>query len=195
MYVGGAKVGATIVGTNNLNSPVWSCECSNCELCSFWYEHSHELAKSILMLPPGGSEPMPHAAMPSEVKEDYLEARAIAGQSPRGASALLRLALQELMPHLSQSGENLNHDIAALVAAGLDLGVQQALDALRVIGNNAVHPGEIDLRDDREIAHALFEVLNYVIEQMIERPAKLQRLYDQLPEAARGAITKRDSTS
>src|SRR5438105_15466774 len=91
MYAGGAMVGATIVGSGNLNSPVWSCECSNCDLCSFWYEHSHDLAKSILLLPHGGSEPMPHAAMPSEVKEDSLEARAIAGQSPRGASALVRL--------------------------------------------------------------------------------------------------------
>lgn len=96
------------------------------------------------------------------------------------------------MPHLGEKGKNLDTDIATLVGKGLDPGVQQALDALRVIGNNAVHPGEIDLRDDITMTHALFEVLNYVVEQQIERPKKLEQLYDLLPEASKKAIEKRD---
>jgi len=39
------------------------------------------------------------------------------------------------------------------------------MDSLRVIGNNAVHPGEMDLTDDTEAASALFNLLNFVVEE------------------------------
>ena len=145
-----------------------------------------------LLWPRRGSAAPPHAEMPEDVRRDYEEAAAIVAISPRGACALLRLALQELMPHLAQPGAHINDDIKALVAGGLDIGVQQALDALRVIGNNAVHPGELDLRDDQETAGALFDVLNYIVEQRIAQPGKLKALYERLPERARNAIVKRD---
>ena len=51
-----------------------------------------------------------------------------------------------------QKGENLNADVAKLVKKGLPVDVQQALDAVRVIGNEALHPGQMDLRDDRPTA-------------------------------------------
>src|SRR5207253_9157908 len=100
--------------------------------------------------------PIAHADMPADVRADYDEAAAIVQRSPRGAGALLRLALQKLMPHLGEKGKNMNGDIASLVASGLDPGMQQALDALRVIGNNAVHPGELDLQDNVETVGSLF---------------------------------------
>ena len=119
---------------------------------------------------------------------------AIVQRSPRGAGALLRLALQKLMPHLGEKGKNMNGDIASLVASGLDPGMQQALDALRVIGNNAVHPGELDLQDNVETVGSLFGLINYIVEQRISHPKKLQELYNALPEGARAAIADRDTT-
>ena len=131
--------------------------------------------------------------MPEDVKEDYEEARLVVEVSPRSAAALLRLALQKLMRHLGESGENLNDDIANLVKKGLPEKIQKALDALRVIGNNAVHPGELDLRDDKETALALFELLNMIVEVMITQPKKVNEIYDKLPKGAKEAIKKRDN--
>jgi hypothetical protein len=96
------------------------------------------------------------------------------------------------MPHLGENGKNLNDDIGSFVKKGLDPDVQRALDALRVIGNNAVHPLELDLRDDVDTVSGLFNLLNYIVEDRIARPNKLATLYAGLPEGALAAIEKRD---
>jgi hypothetical protein len=97
------------------------------------------------------------------------------------------------MPTLGEKGKNINDDIASLVSKGLPVEVQQALDFCRVIGNNGVHPGEIDLNDTPEVAHSLFSMVNFIVEDRISRPKKVAELYGKLPEAARAAIAKRDS--
>lgn len=73
--------------------------------------------------------------------------------------------------------------------------VQQALDYCRVVGNNSVHPGEINLNDTPEIAYSLFEMVNFIVEDRIARPKQVQALYNQLPQGARNAIEKRDRNS
>jgi hypothetical protein len=133
--------------------------------------------------------------MPDDVLAEYREAADIVAVSPRGAGALLRLALQTLMPRLGESGKNLNDDIGALVQKGLPEAVQQALDSLRVIGNNAVHPLELDLREDTATATALFDLLNYIVEDRISRPAAFDSLYAKLPEGAKQGIERRDGTT
>lgn len=75
---------------------------------------------------------------------------------------------------------------------GLPVGVQQALDAVRIVGNNAVHPGEISLDDSPEVANSLFELINYIVDRMISQPKKLSELYASLPAGALEAINKRD---
>jgi Domain of unknown function (DUF4145) len=173
---------------------IWICTCSNCVAESYWLEDLFDPNKSVMLFPSRATiAPAPHADMPDDVRADYEEAASIVQRSPRGAGALLRLALQELMPHLGEKGKNINDDIASLVSKGLDPGVQQALDALRVIGNNSVHPLELDLRDDVETVGALFGLINYIVEQTISHPQKLEKLYQGLPEGAREAITKRDA--
>jgi hypothetical protein len=132
--------------------------------------------------------------MPDDVKADYDEARAIVSASPRGAAALLRLAIQKLVARLAPSAKDLNGGIGDLVRIGLPRKVQQALDVVRVVGNNAVHPGQLDLRDDREIAEALFGLVNLITEVMIVQPGSVDRLFAALPPSAREAIERRDAT-
>ncbi len=133
-----------------------------------------------------------HHDMPEDCKSDYEEARDIVGRSPRGAVALLRLCLEKLLKHLGQEGMSINDAIKALVADGLSPRIQQALDICRVVGNNAVHPGELNIQDTPEIAHQLFQMINFIVEDRITRPKEVQALFDQLPKGAVDAIAKRD---
>lgn len=134
----------------------------------------------------------PNQDLSDEIKQDYLEAASIWQKSPRGAAALLRLALQKLMIQLGEKGENLNEDIANLVKKGLDKKIQQALDYVRVIGNNAVHPGLLDLRDNKETVGMLFELINFIADRMITSNKKIDELYDKLPDSIKQQIEKRD---
>jgi hypothetical protein len=134
----------------------------------------------------------PHEDIPASIREDFDEAASVIDLSPRSAAALLRLCIQKLMVELKQKGENLSEDIGGLVAQGLDPGVQKALDIVRVIGNNAVHPGQIDLKDDKPTAMSLFQLLNVIIERCISIPKKIEAMYAGLPPGALEGIKKRD---
>ena len=71
--------------------------------------------------------------------------------------------------------------------------MQMAQDVVRVIGNNAVHPGRIDLRDDRPTAESLFRLINLICEKMISEPRHVEAVYAALPEPARKSIERRDA--
>ena len=75
----------------------------------------------------------------------------------------------------------------------LDRFTDKALDAVRVIGNNAVHPGQIDITDDPETAARLFELINVVCDYMVTQPKRVKEIYDKIPAAQKEAINKRDA--
>lgn len=79
------------------------------------------------------------------------------------------------------------------MAKGLPVAIQQALDLVRVIGNHAVHPGSINLNDDRDTAAKLFELVNLIAENQITQPMAIAKLFDEkVPDGAKAAIAKRD---
>jgi hypothetical protein len=133
--------------------------------------------------------------MPREVQSDYLEPKKVVGYSPRAAAALLRPGLQKLMRHVGEKGDNINEDIANLVKKGLPEKVQKALDTVRVVGNNAVHPGQLNLKDDVQTARSLFDLPNIVVDCMITQPQRINELYGRLPQSARDAIERRDGAA
>ena len=139
-----------------------------------------------------GDVPPPNPDLPDNISKDYEEAGTIVELSPRGAAALLRLCIQNLCKYLGEPGKNLNDDIGALVAKGLDERVQQALDTVRVLGNEAVHPGTLDLKDDRQTVKKMFGLVNMIAKEMITLPGERDDLFNTLPENAREAIDKRD---
>jgi hypothetical protein len=126
------------------------------------------------------------------IQDDYREAASVVGRSPRAAAALLRLCVQKLCKQLGLPGKKIDDDIAELVRRGLDPEIQRALDTLRVTGNAAVHPLQMDITDDRSTALALFSLVNYIADRMITHPIKLNKLYEALPAGARDAIKRRD---
>lgn len=130
--------------------------------------------------------------LPDDVKADFLEAAQIAQISPRGAAALLRLALEKLCRHLGKTGK-IDKMIADLVVDGLHIKVQQALDVVRVIGNEAVHPGTIDLRDDQATVQSLFRLLNIIAETMITEQRKVAELFNGLPHEKLAGIEQRNA--
>jgi len=136
----------------------------------------------------------PHAAedTPEHVRADYDEANSISGLSPRGSAALLRLAVQKLCKHLGQAGKTIDDDIKAMVAAGLPSQIQKALDTVRVVGNEAVHPGTLDIKDDTATVAKLFTLVNMIVHKMITEPKEIDALYQSLPENKRDAIDRRD---
>jgi hypothetical protein len=160
-------------------------ECFNCGKIAVWV---HER----LIYPSERVGPEPNEDLPEDVQMDYEEARSIVDVSARGAAALLRLGIQKLCRHVGEGGKDLNEDIGNLVKKGLLPRIQKALDVVRVIGNEAVHPGVIDLRDDRDTANRLFGLVNAIADQMISNPRTVEELYAKLPEGKRRGIEERD---
>lgn len=159
--------------------------CEHCRFPTIWHGES-------IIFPLNLSAEPPNEDLPEEIKKDYEEARSIFNLSPRGAAALLRLGIQKLCAHLGQPGKNINADIKALVAAGLPHKVQEALDSVRVIGNDAVHPGTIDLNDDRDTANQLFRLVNFIAQKMITEPKEIDAIYNNLPAGKLQGIKDRD---
>ena len=160
--------------------------CATCNEITLWVNGEIVYPKTTSVAPPNGD-------MAAEIQDLYREAATIVVDSPKGATALLRLALQMLLKQLGKPGNNINSDIKELVASGLSPKIQKALDLLRVVGNNAVHPGQIDLGDDRKIALKLFHVLNFIADEMITKPKELDLLYeDVVPDETKKHIDERD---
>ncbi len=157
--------------------------CLRCGKPTLW------LAEDIIY-PAVHTSPPANSDLPDSVQAVYKEAAAIANQSPRAACALLRLAIQMLLKDLGETG-TINEMIKNLVKKGLDKKIQQALDIVRVTGNNAVHPGEIDFNDSTDV-QALFDLINLIANDLITRLKEIAEMYNRLPETAREAIKKRD---
>ena len=147
-----------------------------------------------LVKPTASEAPPPAEDMPVSILPEYVEAAAILRGSPRGSAALLRLAVQKLLPILGAKKRDINAQIGELVAQGLiSPRIQVSLDALRVIGNEAVHPGTLDLKDDVDTAMGLFRLLNYIVEKAISDPKHADEMFAKIPQGKRDAIAKRDA--
>ena len=132
--------------------------------------------------------------LPESVKQLYNEAGLIYNQSPRAACALLRLAIDRLCNELGETDRDINKNIGVLVEKGLPKKVQQALDVVRVVGNKAVHPGEIAFDvDDIKTAKSLMRLINMIGQSMITDPKDIEDMYNLLPESAKESIERRDN--
>ena len=189
----------------NIETPfIIIAQCQACHEYSFWLtdnkviheneaisvlESNEKLLHPIKVL----GIPSPNQDMPDDVREIYIEASEILDKSPRSSAALSRLAIEKLVNHLKAEGKDLNNKIGYLVSQGMPAEIQQMLDSVRVIRNNAVHPGQIDLKDNKELAASLLTFVNLIVDNRISQPKKIKNVYDSLPGSYRKAIDKRDS--
>lgn len=173
-------------------------KCDACGKFSVWLRGDNKNS-SIMIYPDTAIAPMPNNDMPENVKELYNEARDIVNKSPRGATALLRLALDKLCDEICSDCKQpkyngkISDKIGLLVANGLSDKLQQAFDFVRVTGNDAVHElGLIDVKDNPEIANALFGLLNFIVEKMITENKQIDDLYNLIPKSRRDKIEERN---
>lgn len=185
-----SSIGYIFTNQNDYNiiSDISISTCAACGKYHIWLDEK-------LIIPVISNTPMPNEDMPEGVKDIYMEARDVFPYSAKASMALLRLAIQKLCIELGGDGRNINEDIGKLVQQGLPVRIQQALDSIRVIGNNAVHPGTIDLEDNREMASLLFQFINIIVNDMITQPKSINELYSQLPQGALEAIDRRDGNN
>ncbi len=160
-------------------------ECYSCKRLSLW-------KFDMLLFPREKFEVEANADLNEDIRRDFDEARAVLDISPRSTAALLRLCIQKLCKQLGYAGKDLNAEIGEMVRKGLAPQVQMALDTVRVVGNESVHPGSMDLRDDRETATKLFTLINRIAYDMITHPKELEGLYSSLPLTKLAGIAERD---
>lgn len=160
--------------------------CYHCKNTSVWIDGE-------MVYPLSSSAPLPNPDMPEDVKDLYEEARKVGHLSPMASTAILRLALEKLLPQIGAKKGNIDNMIGQLVKNGLPKDVERALDNLRVIGNEAVHPGTISIKDNANVAFALFRLLNFVVDRMITQLKEIDEIYQLLPEEKRKGIERRNT--
>jgi hypothetical protein len=159
--------------------------CERCKGNTIWFGENMIFPLNLVVQPANPD-------LPLDIIEDYNEAALVLNLSPRSSAALLRLAIQKLCHYLGEQGQDLNNDIKNLVLKGLPPKVQEALDSVRVIGNESVHPGQLNLNDNREIATQLFKLVNFIATKLITEPKEIEDLYRSLPQSKLDGINKRD---
>jgi hypothetical protein len=162
--------------------------CEHCDKLAVW--HGSELVFPII-----NRVPPPNPDLNPFIQEDYNEAAKILTLSPKISAVLLRIVIRKICKQLGEPGNNIDNDIASLVKKGLDPKLQRAMNLLRVTGTNAVHPGEIDRRDDIDTARNLFEIINLIAHQMITYPQSINQLYRSLGESVINAFEERQSAN
>lgn len=165
---------------------VFISQCLACLGFAFW------LRDGIIWPPQRAFAIQPNPDLPDDVRVDFMEAASIAHVSPRSAAALLRLAIEKICRHLGKTG-TIDQMIGSLVADGLHTKLQKALDVVRVVGNESVHPGQMNIADDAGTVQTLFRLVNLIAETMITEPKRIDAIYDTLPSGKLEGIEARNA--
>ncbi|WP_226619741.1 DUF4145 domain-containing protein [Cytobacillus firmus] len=162
--------------------------CSECEKYAIWENQK-------MLFPVKTDLPDPADDMPENIKKIYIEAAQVFKHSPRSSSALLRLAIETLIPQLPDyqiTKKRLVDMIGELVAQGIPAHIQKALDSIRLYGNQGIHTAEIVEEDNGEIGTFLFALINRIVKELISDKKAIDEFYNSFPESKLAAIEQRD---
>lgn len=175
-----------IQGNNSVKFSI--SRCSNCLNLIIWSADHEEI-----IFPKINQVEEPNLELNEDIKEIYIEAATILDDSPRASAALLRLCLEKLLIQINIPGRTLNDMISNLIEKGVDENIRKACDIVRIHGNEAIHPGEINIKDNRYIATNLFWLINKIATIEITEKKKIQFLYDKtLSDRKKKSIEIRD---
>lgn len=177
----GVKIDRKVTGLTGL----YNTRCGSCAKITLWLNDT-------IIYPNSGEAPAANPDMPNEIREEYEEAASILNLSPRGSAALLRLALQKLCIVLGEEGKNINTDLKSLQDKGLSSDLIKAMHTVRILGNESVHPGLIDLRDDRSTAIGIFRLINIIVQRLISEQKDIDKLFSELPASKTAGIKTGD---
>lgn len=151
-------------------------QCVSCGNYSIYYQGK-------MIYPIDSNVSKPNGDMPDNVKSVYYEAKTVLNMSPKSACALLRLALEMLLNELDIGGRTLNDKINNY-CNDFDSNNRliKAFHLVSIVGNEAVHPGVIDIDDNEDIARAMFEILNEIVDETITKKNKMDAIFEYLPE-------------
>lgn len=187
------------MGRDQIFGDIKVCKCLDCGRRCIWLDkaESEDDSDWTMLWPSRAGVPNANADLPEEVRRDHEEAAEIVNASPRGAAALLRLGLEKLCVGLGGGGQSIYEDIEMLVEQqGLSARVQQALHTVRIGGNEAVHPGQLDIGDsDSDVAWSLFSLINLIAEQVLTQPKDVEELWERLPESKTDGVVEDEDNS
>ncbi|EOH9779396.1 hypothetical protein ACME7D_001293, partial [Campylobacter jejuni] len=83
---------------------------------------------------------------------------------------------------------NINEDIKEIINIGnfyqeQKESLEEAMNSIRLIGNKASHPSELDINDNSEIANILFEMINFIVGEIITKPKEREERLNKLKSA------------
>jgi hypothetical protein len=168
------------------------CFCKLCDKYTIWVDEK-------MIYPLVNGAPFPNLDMSKRVKDIYEEARGINSQSPRSACALLRLSLEVLLSEVNgHNNKTLFENIGILIEKNkIAIQIQKHMDSLRVTGNDALHPAEIDKEngETKETALQMFDLLNIVAKTLISDPKAIDEFYNSnVSDTQKDAINRRDNS-
>jgi hypothetical protein len=137
--------------------------------------------------PKASLRPPPHAEVPKEIAEDYIEACNVIADSAKASAALSRRCLQHILREVAKVKQS---DLFSEIQEVIDRGnmpshIAESLDAIRHIGNFAAHPtkskssGEVLPVEPGEAEWNL-EVLEALFDFYFVQPAIVKKKKDAL---------------
>lgn len=178
-------VGPDLLGDICLDDSFAVSRCDHCKKWVLWKDLKIIYPRSITV-------ENPNPDMPEVAKKLYMESAQILQDSPRASAALLRLALQEILNKVVKGGEkNSINDNIGILSKEVDKTTQKALDLIRINGNNAVHPGEIQIKE--ETTEYMYKLLNIIVQKLISDKKQIDDLFKKLPKNIKESIERRES--
>lgn len=121
-----------INGSDDRKSILRMCRCTNCGEITIFFEEK-------MIYPLGSARPLCPTEVPEDIAGDYKEACLVEPLSEKAAAALARRCLQNMLHDIGISKKNLYEEIAEAMKT-LPSHLKEAIDAIRNVGNIAVHP-------------------------------------------------------